>query len=418
MKESASSLTDELIRCVPLFSMLPDHKLAALVSRIEKKKIPKGKMIFREGHQEGRFFILLEGEVEVIKAMGTPDERLLAIRKPCSFLGELSLFNEDGTHTASVRSHTDLELMEIPRVVLDDMLRANPDFAYEMIRTLSKRLVAAEDLTIQDLRRKNQELTRLYEELKAAQMQIIEKERYEKELEVARTIQRSILPRREFDFPKFNSFACMEAMTSVGGDFYDFINLDEQTIGVVIGDVSDHGVPAALFMALSVTLIRSQAALTRTPAQVLAEVNRLLLNMNDAGMFVTVLYGVLHADSNRFRYARAGHEYPIIISSEGEQIHLPTGTGQPLGLFDDCIIDEGEFPLRRGSMLTLYTDGITESQNTDRAMFGVEGLSSILKGMQSEDARTAVETVWSELANHRGLEPIHDDLTLVIIKPE
>lgn len=409
-------ITDELIRCVPLFALLPNKELGELAVAIGETALPEGTLLFREGDQEGQFYILVDGEVDIIKAMGTEDERLLAVREPCSFLGELSLFSEDGTHTASVRARTDLKLMELPREALNDLLQRQPAFAYEMIRTLSLRLVETEDLTIRDLRRKNRELTRLYEELKAAQEQIIEKERYEKELEVARTIQMSILPQRPPEIPRFSFFARMQAMASVGGDFFDFIELDEQRVGVVVGDVSDHGVPAALFMALTVTLLRAEAKPEVQPAAVLRRVNRLLLNMNEAGMFVTLLYGILDTASKEFQYARAGHEYPILLGDDGSAIGFQQQTGQPLGLFSDLTLDEGKVLLPPNGMLSLYTDGITNAANENEGHFGVTNLCKVLKACVKENARASVDRVWSAVDAHRGAEQQHDDLTLLILK--
>jgi serine phosphatase RsbU (regulator of sigma subunit) len=409
-------LTDDLIRCVPLFAMLPEDELEALARGIEETATPAETLLFKEGETGGQFYILIEGEVDIIKAMGTDDERLLAVREPCSFLGELSLFSEDGAHTASVRARTDLQLMELSRNALNELLKRQPAFAYEMIRTLSKRLVETEDLTIRDLRRKNRELKRLYEELKAAQEQIIEKERYEKELEVARTIQMSILPQRPPEIPRFSFFARMEAMASVGGDFFDFIELDDHRVGVVIGDVSDHGVPAALFMALSVTLLRAEAKPDVQPAAALRRVNRLLLNMNEAGMFVTLLYGILNTDTYQFSYARAGHEYPFLLKHDGSPVEFEQATGQPLGLFADLILDEGQVDLPEKGMLSLYTDGITNAINARSIPFGQGNLLSVLKDCMHEKARTSVDKVWSAVKDHRGEEDQHDDLTLLILK--
>ena len=121
-------LTDDLIRCVPLFEMLPEEELEALARRIEEVEIPADTLLFKEGESEGQFYILTEGEVDIIKAMGTDDERRLAIREPCSFLGELSLFSEDGAHTASVRARTDLQLMELSSETLNNLLKRQPAF--------------------------------------------------------------------------------------------------------------------------------------------------------------------------------------------------------------------------------------------------------------------------------------------------
>jgi sigma-B regulation protein RsbU (phosphoserine phosphatase) len=409
-------LTDELKRYVPIFALLPEQELARIAKAVQQTQIEKDTLLFREGEKEGRFFILVEGQVEIIKALGTPDERQLAVRDPCSLLGELSLFSEDGSHTASVRALSNLELLELQGEDINDLLHRQPQFAYELIRTLSLRLVEGEDLTIRDLRRKNRELNRAYVDLKEAQEQLIEKEKYEKELEVARQIQMSMLPRKSLRIPHYNYFARIIPMTAVGGDFFDFIQLNDDRFGLAIGDVSDHGVPAALFMALTATLLRAEAKPELLPDMVLQAVNRHLLSMNDAGMFVTLLYGILDTQTRTFQYARAGHEYPMALTSHGKEITAEHGRGQPLGWFDDLVLDQGEFELSTGSLMVLYTDGITDTMNNQQQRFGLEQFRVTLQGSLHRSARGVVDEVWNGLEVFRGAEEQYDDLTLLVLK--
>ena len=373
-------------------------------------------MLFREGEKEEQFFILVEGQVEIIKALDTPDERTLAVREPCSLLGELSLFSEDGSHTASVRALTDLELFEMQREDLKSLLHREPQFAYELLRTLSQRLVEGEDLTIRDLRRKNRELNQAYEDLKEAQAQVIEKEKYEKELDVARQIQMSMLPRRPIRIPAYNYFARFIPMIAVGGDFFDFIALDDHRFALAIGDVSDHGVPAALFMAQTATLLRVEATSDTSPEKVLLTVNRHLLGMNDTGMFVTLLYGILDTNKRTFIYARAGHELPLVLSADGKEIPFEHARGQPLGLFEEVKLDRGKVELPKGSLMALYTDGITDTMNHQQIRFGSERFRAALSEAIDERARVALDRVWAEIDTFRGDVEQYDDLTLFILK--
>jgi sigma-B regulation protein RsbU (phosphoserine phosphatase) len=143
----------------------------------------------------------------------------------------------------------------------------------------------------------------------------------------------------------------------VGGDFYDFISLDDRRLGIAIGDVSGHGVPAALFMALTVTLLPAEACRDCSPSEVLRAVNHQLLNVNSEGLFVTVLYGVLDRTTGEFTYARAGHESPIHCLATGELIVPDLGPGQLLGFWGDVRLSEQSISLAPGSTLMLYTDG-------------------------------------------------------------
>jgi serine phosphatase RsbU (regulator of sigma subunit) len=409
-------LIEELISCVPLFEMLPEDELVDLARGVQKREIPKGTMLFREGRHEGRFFILIDGDVEIIKALGTPDERLLAIREPCSFLGELSLFSDDGTHTASVRAYTDLELMEVPRKELEKLLKNQPAFGYEMIRTLSRRLVDAEDLTIRDLRRKNRALRQAYDELAAAQEQIIEKERMERELEVARQIQMSILPRVLPLRDNYDFGARIVPMTTVGGDFFDFIPLGDEKLGIAIGDVSDHGVPAALFMAMTVTLLRAEARRSLDPVEVLHNANRHLLETNALGMFVTLIYAILDLETGQLHFGRAGHELPILLDESASSLEVVRDVGQPLGLFVDPQIDEGTLQIPPDGVLLLYTDGVTDAVNPKVKPFGLTQLVSVLKNESRAPAQSICDSVWKALERHRGSREQLDDVTLIALR--
>jgi sigma-B regulation protein RsbU (phosphoserine phosphatase) len=315
-----------------------------------------------------------------------------------------------------VRALTDLDLLELQREDINGLLHREPKFAYELLRTLSQRLVEGEDLTIRDLRRKNRELNQAYEDLKEAQNQLIEKEKYERELEVARQIQMSMLPRRPIQIPHYNYFARIIPMIAVGGDFFDFISLGDDRFALAIGDVSDHGVPAALFMAQTATLLRVEATSNASPEKVLLAVNRHLLDMNEAGMFVTLLYGILDTKGMMFSYARAGHELPLILAKEGEEISIEHGRGQPLGLFDAPILDQAEVELPEGSLMALYTDGITDTMNDQQVRYGTERFRAAIADSMGERARVAVDRVWEEVDAFRGNVEQYDDLTLFILK--
>src|SRR5512135_84273 len=242
-------MSEELIRRVPLFATLPQHEIAHLANSLRHFDFPTNTIIFHEGRKEDHFYILIEGHVEIIKAQGTPDERLLGVRSAVSFIGDMSLFSQDGKHTASVRALTPLNVLEMTRADFDQLLHRQPLLAYEMVRVMSTRLQDSENLTIHDLQIKNQELTQAYNELRAAHEQIVEKEKLERELAVAREIQQSILPRMLPDVKRFDFGGKMSPTRAVAGDFYDVIWLAPDQIGLVVGDVSDKGVPASLFMA-------------------------------------------------------------------------------------------------------------------------------------------------------------------------
>jgi sigma-B regulation protein RsbU (phosphoserine phosphatase) len=407
-----------LIRQIPLFGGLHSDEIGFLGDILREVSIAAGVLLLREGDPGDRFYILVDGEAEVIKALGTPDERTLAVRRAGEFFGEMSLLEAEGLRTASVRARTPLRLLEMARADFDTLLHRRPAVAYEMIRVLSLRLNDSHNATIADLREKNRQLAEAYQELKAAQAQIIEKERLEKELETARWIQQSILPRSLPSVPGYGLGATLVPARAVGGDLYDFIPLSPESLGVVIGDVSDKGVPAAIFMALTYSLLRAEAARWASPVQVLQATNQHLLGMNEAGMFVTVLYGVLDCRQARFTYARAGHELPLHLTRSGDLVVSPRGFGQPLGVFDSPTLDQQSVALEPGGTLLMYTDGATDLTDVQGKRFGPERLREMVRASRNRSAQSFCDRLWAGLAAYQGNSVQFDDVALVAIRAE
>jgi serine phosphatase RsbU (regulator of sigma subunit) len=285
-----------------------------------------------------------------------------------------------------------------------------------MARVLSARMTASMNQTIKDLQDKNAELARAYQELKAAQAQIIEKERLERELQLAHDIQMSILP-QTLPQPRGYGFgARIVPARAVGGDFYDVIPLGEQKVGIVVGDVAGKGVPAALHMAQAHALIHVTANLISTPADVLRRVNHQLVTMGTPSLFVTVLYGVLNTASGQFRYARAGHELPL-IGVDGDKAQLaPMGVGQPLGMLDEPAIDEGQVLIPSGGGLLLYSDGFADAQNPEGVKFGRERLLESFAQVVSHPAQELCDRLWQMLQEYQGADDQFDDVTLVSVR--
>ncbi|HXD09130.1 MAG TPA: SpoIIE family protein phosphatase [Anaerolineales bacterium] len=411
-------MRSNILRKIPLFSSLPAGEIKYLASRLVPYECPRGHVLFHEGSREEGFYILLEGEVEIFKSIGGADEHSLGIRKAVSLLGEMSLFSNDGYRTATVRALTDLLLYKMDRAEFDALLHRQPQLAYEMVGLVSNRLANSENLTILELKEKNERLRVAYEELKAAQQQIIEKEKLEHELELSSQIQQSILPRslpkrRGFDFG-----ATMIPAHAVGGDFYTFLSLDKNHVGIVVGDVCDKGVPAALFMSVVYSLKRVEAQNSKSPVRVLRQVNRHLLNMmNNSSMFVTLIYGVLNCENGRFHYARAAHPAPILLDGKGTGLPVRTRPGQPLGLFGNLPIDEERIAIPPGGTLLLFTDGLDEASNADGIAFGDDGrLSNSLASARHKRAQRICEHLWDDIQAFGGGLPQRDDFTAVVIK--
>jgi serine phosphatase RsbU (regulator of sigma subunit) len=409
-------MKEQLINQIPLFASLPPHEIGYLAQGLREREFSAGTVFIRQGEAAEQFFILIEGQMEIIRELGTPNERLLGVGEAGSFVGEMGLINPGSRRTASARARTAVRMLEMTRDDFDALLHRQPRLAYKMVRVLSFRLEEAENHTISDLREKNAQLAKACEDLKQAQAQLVEKERLDVELELARGIQKSMLPRKFPQRPEFDFGARMEPMRPVGGDFFDFIDLPSEEIGVVIGDVSDKSVPAALFMALTSNLVRAEAERGTSASETLRRVNRHLMQINDTGMFVTVLFGVLDRTSRRFRYARAGHELPLLLTAEGELSVAPRGIGLPLGAAEDIVLDEQTLPMPANSRLLLYTDGAADSRNASGEHFGIDRLRKAVLAERHEPSQRLCDRFIDRIAAFRGEVPLYDDVTIVAVQ--
>jgi sigma-B regulation protein RsbU (phosphoserine phosphatase) len=404
-----------LLAQVPLFTKLSLDELRHLASNLKTCQYSPGEIIFNEGDKGDHFYIVHEGQLEILKSLGSEDERVLALRNPGEFVGEMSLFRKDGLRMATARAASQTSLWVMSRQEFNDLLHRQPLLAYEMVNVLSARLTNAHNAAIKDLREKNRQLRQAYEELKAAQEQIIEKEKLEHELTLAHDIQMSILPQTLPRLPGFDFGARIETARSVGGDFYDFIPLGKDKLGLTIGDVTDKGVPAALFMTQTQALLRAEARRGGSPRQTLINVNEHLMEKNANGLFVTVLYGIMDRKKRLFSYARAGHELPIICkSSHGAEL-MPLHPGQPLGILDEPRLDEQTVQFSPGDLLLLYTDGLTDECNPQGASFGMERLLPLACEVSGMGAQQACDHIFRRVTKFLGGAAQYDDLTMIVI---
>ena len=235
------------------------------------------------------------------------------------------------------------------------------------------------------------------------------------ELDIANRMQKSILPTQ---FPKgsnYEMYANMEPARNVGGDFYDVVRLEGGRIGVAIADVSDKGVPAALVMMSSRTLLKGAAIGYEPPGLVLGAVNELLLENNDAAMFVTVFYAVYDPSNGSFRYANGGHNPPLIIHADGSSAFLPMTGGIALGLAPDLEYLEKEVTLEPGDTILLYTDGVVEAMTADNEQFGDGRLQAIFVESPPQDPQTTTEAVFQAVHSFVGGIAQSDDITVLAL---
>ena len=235
------------------------------------------------------------------------------------------------------------------------------------------------------------------------------------ELEVASKMQQSILPTQLPSTSDYQVAASMEPARSVGGDFFDFVNLEDGRVGIAIADVSDKGVPAALFMMSSRTLLKGAAIGGSGPGQVLREVNNLLEEDNESAMFVTVLYAEYDPATGELAYANGGHNAPLIFREDGSSTLLPLTDGVALGLMPGLEYRQKTVTLSPGDTLVLYTDGVTEAMSPDNEEFGLERLREIFAGAPPSDPEAINTAIFQAVGDFAGDTPQSDDITCLTL---
>jgi sigma-B regulation protein RsbU (phosphoserine phosphatase) len=247
----------------------------------------------------------------------------------------------------------------------------------------------------------------------------IKRQRLEQELAVARQIQLSFLPEACPVVPGWDLAACYQAARLVGGDFYDLFELPGGPArwGIVVADVADKGVPAALFMALSRTMIRTTALSGRSPAAALMRANELMLKDSQADLFVSGFYATLDIHSGRLTYANAGHNWPLWLHVASGEFQALAARGIVLGMFEDIELEEREIEVTPGDLLIFYTDGVTEAMNAEGELFGEEKLqAAVMTAAPEASAQRVLEAVMDAVNAFTGDTPQSDDFTLLVVK--
>ncbi len=400
---------------IPLFRDIPPDDIVRMVDELPIETYEPGAYLFRDGDPGEHLYVVKDGTLEVLLAADSPDELLLKICGPGEYVGEMGLILADGRRTATVRAKTLVHTWVMSRAKFTQVLQRWPVIAYAMVNILSQRLNATNDATFRDLTERNHALQRAYDELKAAQAQLVEKERLERELQVAADIQRSILPDVLPVLPGCDFGARILPARRVGGDFYDVFPIHELQAGIVIGDVADKGVPAALFMARAHALIMAEADVGVSASDVLRLANGHITRMQKSAQFVTALYGILDLITYEFKFARAGHEPPLLLGSDGTVERIPHGPGMSLGLWDTITLDERTVRLEPGSTLVLFTDGMTDCRDPQGVPFGLDRIKASLAGMTGLPAQAVCDRLLETLKAFQQGGRQDDDVTLVAI---
>jgi sigma-B regulation protein RsbU (phosphoserine phosphatase) len=245
--------------------------------------------------------------------------------------------------------------------------------------------------------------------------QVLEKQRIEDQLKVAREVQSGLLPGAPPDLPGYDIAAVALPTGAIGGDYYDYVPLEGDRLGVVVADVSGKGIPAALIMATFRAALRTEMRRRAEVAAVVSELNDVVMESRDASRFVTAVCGVLEQASGRFTYVNCGHNPPLLLRASGGAETLQTG-GPALGLFADGLFEAGTVGLEPGDNLVLYTDGVVEPADRGDVEFGTERLAAAVRGAAGRPAAEALRSVIAATRAFSGRDDYDDDFTLVVVR--
>ena len=375
---------------------------------------PAGAFLFRAGDPDDVLYVVLSGEIALLNEQG---EYAVQVRGADAIIGEMAVFSRDTLpHRLSGRALVDTEVLAVPRADVDALLRREPLLAYELLHVASKHMHRAHRHAMHEMEAKNALLEQAYRALRTAQAQVIEHERLQHELRLARELQEQMLPVALPQVQGVDLGARILPAREVSGDFFDMFMIDGDTLGVVIGDVCGKGMPAALYMAQSRSLLRAVANVPEPPEVVLRLVNRLLREMNSGSMFVTCMLLRLHLPTRTLVMARAGHEYPLLYGPGSVPRPCPHAVGQPLGILEDPEIDVQTLALEPGDTLLLFTDGVTEAMDACGAFFEYERLNAAVCETRDSSAQALCDHVVRAVAAFVGGAPQADDITLVAVR--
>jgi serine phosphatase RsbU (regulator of sigma subunit) len=396
-----------------LFKRLSPADIDALRQVATLKHYPAGTVLCRQGAVERVFYILRQGSAKITQRLSDTEEILIALRNAGDFFGEMALI-DDSPRSASVTTVSAVDVLEIDETTFKQVLRNSPELALQLLHNSLGELRNNMQRQIGDLREKNAELSQAYAELQAAQAELVRTERLQRDLELAAQVQRGLLPK---EFPRVAglSFAARaQPAREIGGDFYDAFQLDEHHVGLLIADVSDKSIHAAIFMAIARALFHTEVRRTLSPREVVSDVHHLLLEVSsENSQFVTAFYGVLHLDTRHLTYVRAGHDRPLLLHRDGSLDVLP-GAGRFIGMLDDVDLEECALDLHSGDRLIMYSDGAVDARNAADERYGSDRLTETVKSCPGTGAEAMCSAIMNSVLGFQGSAAQFDDITLLV----
>jgi len=416
-------------------SFLASEALAEVLASLPPITLNSGEMLINQGETSDAAFFLDSGSMLVFEETRYGPVTLATIQAP-RLIGEIGAL-AGLARTASVKALTPARVFRISRAQLFELSRKSPELLMAVVRQLGQQinsvikavalytnaLTALEKREfdkeiLDDLAHPSPELVEFSAAFRRFAEQIVTKQRQQEEMASAALIQRSFLPEESsvnLSDTEFEIRAKIRPTREVGGDFYDFFKLDADRLAIVIGDVCGKGIPASIFMAVVVTVLRTAAREQSGAASTIARTNVILCRDNVASLFATAFYGVLNLVSGTLEYCNCGHCAPVLIPVSGELRRL-TPTGLPLALFTDRPLDASRVQLNPGDNLIMFTDGITEALNPLKEEFGDPLLLQTLLSMRTLRTGELVSGLFSAVDHFAQGEKQADDIACVAIR--
>ncbi len=395
--------------------ILPEAELNLLVNAVVTRNYPAGSIICYEGELEHTFYIIQEGKVAFTKKMAD-GEQFLGLSGRGEFFGELGVLDH-APRAATVHAISDCSLIEIHEDTLDAIMTRHPSVTRAIMRGITRSIRDTDRITIAELQLKNDELARTLENLKAAQAELLRRERLKRDLEIAAEVHRSILPTSFPDVPGFEFAALARPTREIGGDLYDVLDMGQNQLGIVMADASGKSVQAAIYMTVVRTLFLSETNADSSPTETAHRVHNLLMKVSTAEMFVTAFYAILDYATRQMRYIRGGHDPPIYYHAVTGQISLLVPPGRFLGLLPDLIVEEACLTFEPGDVLVCYSDGVTDAVCLDNGeMYGLERLKETIVKHGRHSAQELLDIVVEDVDDFRNGAEQPDDLTLLVTK--
>lgn len=381
-----------------LFRNIDEAVVLAAIEDCEVQELLPGTPLLKPGAMNDNVFLVLSGELGAFVGDNLSAGPAVTIVQG-ETVGELSAIDGQPV-SALVMALTAARVLRLPQNIFFQRLSVIPELARNLLSILAARM-----------RRSNLVMLE-------AQRRQLELEYLRQELDIAKQLQASMLPHQRPLFPGRDDLdiaATMEPASAVGGDLYDAFFIDDQQLFFCIGDVSGHGIPAALFMARVIGLMRVTAMGVQDPGRLLQQMNTQLCAGNDTHMFVTLFCAILEMETGRLCYANGGHCAPLILRN-GEPPLLPLPRGALVGAIPGAVYVTREIVLEHGDTLLCYTDGVTEAESPDRQAFGNERLFEALASRTSETTDGLIDAIRRAVSDFSHRSPPDDDCTLLAVR--